>query len=144
MTDAERRLWQGLRGRQMDGFKFRRQVPLGPYIVDFVCLEARLVIEVDGGQHLDSAEDKIRDAWLASEGFQVMRFWNDEVLKKSKDVLERVWDTLHPHPNPPPGGGSEQVDEAPGGISPSPWRGEGRDGGEASAAGPQQHNDYDR
>jgi very-short-patch-repair endonuclease len=142
MTDAERKLWQGLRGRQMDGFKFRRQLPLGPYIVDFVCLEARLVIEVDGGQHLGSAEDKIREAWLASEGFRVLRFWNDEVLKTPKDVLERVWDALHPHPAPAPS--REQVDKSLRGLSPSPSRGEGRDGGEASTAGPRQYNDHDR
>ncbi len=79
MTDAEKRLWRELRLRQFDAHKFRRQFPLGPYIVDFVCLDARLVIEVDGGQHLDSPEDRRRDAWLATQGFRVLRFWNTTV-----------------------------------------------------------------
>jgi len=90
MTEAERRLWRGLRMRQMAGFKFRRQVPLGPYIVDFVCLEARLVIEVDGGQHAGSEHDRVRDAWLEAQGFRMLRFWNSEVLGQTHDVLERI------------------------------------------------------
>ncbi len=124
-TDAERRLWQGLRGRQMDGFKFRRQMPLGPYIVDFVCLEARLVIEVDGGQHQGSQKDQARDAWLTAEGYRVLRFWDHEVLGRTTELLERIWDALHPHPGLPPSRGKERIGGRPGGCGPSPSRGEG-------------------
>lgn len=78
MTDAERKLWRGLRLRQMHGHKFRRQFPLGCYIVDFVCLEARLIIEVDGGQHADEEYgDAKRDAWLTEQNFRVLRYWNN-------------------------------------------------------------------
>ncbi len=71
MTDAEARLWIRLRGQQMDGHRFRRQVPIGPYVVDFVCLKARLLIEVDGGQHAEAVEgDQLRTAWLESRGFR--------------------------------------------------------------------------
>ncbi|MBL8513144.1 MAG: endonuclease domain-containing protein, partial [Betaproteobacteria bacterium] len=79
-TDAERHLWQQLRGKQVEGFRFRRQRPIGTYIADFVCLEARLIIELDGGQHAEqTAYDAARDAFLCSEGFQVIRFWNGDV-----------------------------------------------------------------
>ena len=133
MTDAERRLWQGLRGRQLYGYKFRRQIPIGPYIVDFACLEARLVIEVDGGQHLGSAEDRARDAWLMSEGYGVLRFWNHEILEKNTDVLERIWMLLQ---QASPGSrGSRVRSDVPTKSPPSPSRGEGRGGGEAGTAG---------
>ncbi len=81
LTDTERLLWQLLRAGRFAGSKFKRQQPLGGYIVDFFCFESRLIIELDGGQHADQEEaDKIRDQWLKSQGFQVLRFWNNEVL----------------------------------------------------------------
>ena len=86
-TDAEAKLWRHLRSRQLAGCKFVRQEPIGPYICDFVCRERRLVIEVDGSQHADSAADKTRDAWLASRRYQVLRFWNNDVLTNIDGVL---------------------------------------------------------
>jgi very-short-patch-repair endonuclease len=95
MTDAEQRLWMGLRGVQLDGHRFRRQVPIGPYIVDFTCLKAHLVIEVDGGQHANATEqDDRRTAWLASQGFRVLRFWDNDVLLQTDSVLETVRNAL--------------------------------------------------
>ena len=91
MTDAERKLWSRLRHRQRHGHEFRRQVPIGPYIADFACLAARLVVEVDGGQHVDeSAYDERRAEWLESRGYRVYRFWNGDVLSRTDDVLEVV------------------------------------------------------
>jgi very-short-patch-repair endonuclease len=87
MTDAERKLWFALRDRRFAGFKFRRQVPIDRFIADFVCFEARLVIEVDGGQHAGSLQDRWRDRWLAANGFVVLRFWNNEVLLNLEGVL---------------------------------------------------------
>jgi very-short-patch-repair endonuclease len=78
-TWAENRLWQVLRAKQLGGFKFRRQVPLDGYILDFVCLEARLIVEVDGHQHAESERDARRDAWFRAQGFRVLRVWNGEV-----------------------------------------------------------------
>ena len=86
-TDAERKLWYLLRDRRFDGIKFRRQVPFGPYIIDFVCFDRRLVVEVDGGQHAESQVDKVRDAYLQAEGFRVVRYWNTDVLKNREGVL---------------------------------------------------------
>lgn len=81
-TEAERALWRHLRLRQLDEHKFRRQQPVGSYIVDFICIEKRLVVELDGGQHSEQvASDAERTAWLEGEGFRVLRFWNHEVLK---------------------------------------------------------------
>ena len=80
MTEAERKLWFALRDRRFAGFKFRRQVPIDRFIADFVCFEARLVIEVDGSQHAGSMQDRWRDRWFAANGFRVLRFWNNEVL----------------------------------------------------------------
>lgn len=82
-TDAEARLWLRLRNRRLCGLKFRRQAPLGPYIADFVCASAQLIVELDGGQHLDSFRDLARDRWLLEQGWTVLRFWNDEVLLKT-------------------------------------------------------------
>jgi very-short-patch-repair endonuclease len=94
-TDAERMLWKHLRLRQFAGYKFRRQQSLGNYIVDFVCLEKRLVIEVDGGQHYtQAAYDEQRSAWLESQGFRVLRFWDDEVMKDIESVKEVIWRAL--------------------------------------------------
>jgi len=88
LTEAERLLWSYLRNRQL-GVKFRRQEPIGRYIVDFVCFEKRLVVEVDGGQHGGSYDDE-RDRWLNMQGFRVLRFWNNEVLKNIEGVLEVI------------------------------------------------------
>ncbi len=105
MTDAERALWNKLRGNQMGLHKFRRQHPYGDFILDFVCLDAMLVIEVDGGQHNESVKDVRRDQVLNDAGFCVMRFWNNQVLCELDAVLESIWNALktktHPHPNPP-------------------------------------------
>ncbi len=104
MTDAERALWQQLRGRQIKGYKFRRQHPFGDFILDFVCLEAKLVIEVDGGQHNDALKDLVRDRAFTQAGFRVMRFWNNQVLNELESVVDAIWLALeepHPHPGPP-------------------------------------------
>lgn len=90
-TDAERHLWQNLRGRRLAGFKFRRQYPIAGHIADFACIEARLVIELDGGQHLErSAEDAARTRRIESNGYRVLRFWNDDVLERAVDVLDEI------------------------------------------------------
>jgi len=89
-TDTEFLLWQLLRSRNLAGFKFRRQVPLGPWIVDFVAFEQRLIVEADGGQHSDCAKDSERDADLQARGFHVLRFWNNEILQNEEGVLQRI------------------------------------------------------
>jgi very-short-patch-repair endonuclease len=91
-TNAERALWKRLRYRQLAGLKFRRQVPLGPYIADFLCLEIRLVVEVDGSQHAeDSADDDTRRTeWLGKRGFRVLRFWNSDILLRPASVMEAI------------------------------------------------------
>ncbi len=89
MTAAERLLWRKLRQQSL-GCALRRQAPLGPYIVDFVCFERKLVLEVDGGQPLESVGDKFRDPWLEAEGFRVLRFWNPEVLNDVEAVLAAI------------------------------------------------------
>jgi very-short-patch-repair endonuclease len=93
MTDAERRLWRYLRRHFLD-VHFRRQVPIGPYIVDFACLRRMLVVEIDGGQHMGSPEDEVRDRWLGSRGYRVLRFWNHEVLKNTEGVLTVIASAL--------------------------------------------------
>ena len=97
MTDAERRLWYRLRAHRFDGYKFKRQVPIGPYIVDFACVGRKLVIEVDGGQHADNQSDEVRDRYLGSEGFRVLRFWNNDVLRNTSGVLETILSALEGH-----------------------------------------------
>jgi len=95
MTDAETLMWQQLRGRRFQGFKFRRQRTLGPHILDFVCLEAGLVIEIDGGQHAEQqAYDQARTALIESHQLTVIRFWNHEVMNDTSAVLENIWQTL--------------------------------------------------
>ena len=94
MTHAERKLWFALRDRRFAGFKFRRQVPVGRFIADFVCFEARLVIEVDGGQHADSVQDQFRDRWFKANRFRVLRFWNNEVLKNLEGVMTVLAEAL--------------------------------------------------
>lgn len=115
-TDAEKRLWLYLRGGLLGGWRFRRQHPLPPYILDFACLELCVAIEVDGGQHAGSDYDQSRDAFLRERGWRVLRFWNNEVLANSEGVAASVLEALGgprvqesiPHPDPPPlGGGGE-------------------------------------
>ncbi|OHE79797.1 MAG: DNA (cytosine-5-)-methyltransferase [Lysobacterales bacterium GWF1_69_6] len=101
MTEAERRLWYHLRAHRFAGHKFRRQVPLGPYVVDFVHFGARLVVEADGGQHNGSPGDGDRDAWLRRQGFLVLRFWNHEILQNTQLVLGVIWHALGDGPSPP-------------------------------------------
>ncbi|MDD5295399.1 MAG: endonuclease domain-containing protein [Rhodocyclaceae bacterium] len=105
MTDAERVLWHAINRNQIEGCKFRRQHPFLDYVLDFVCLERRLVVEVDGGQHMESIADAQRDERLKKAGFRVLRFWNNDVLANRASVQEMIRDALlaepHPHPNPP-------------------------------------------
>ena len=111
MTDAEVCLWRRLRGRQIAGCKFRRQHPFMDYVLDFVCLEKRLVVEVDGGQHFECEQDRLRDKHLQAAGFRVLRFWNNQVLQEIDGVVEAIWAVLQdesshplipspPHPSP--------------------------------------------
>lgn len=104
-TDVERLLWRHLRARRFAGYKFKRQQPIGPYIADFVCFNAKLVVELDGGQHAERTdEDARRDAWLRSQGFDVLRFWNTEVIEEPEAVLslilEKLSGALQGHPSP--------------------------------------------
>ena len=117
MTDAEIRLWQRLRSRQLAGCKFRRQHPYMDFVLDFVCLERSLIVEVDGGQHLDNERDRERDRRLQEAGFEVLRFWNNQVLQETDAVVEAIWIALqnkttlpHPHPNPPLEGEGDSAD----------------------------------
>ena len=104
-TDAEHRLWQILRAKRFAGYKFKRQVPIDPYIVDFVCLRQRLIVEADGGQHSDQA-DAERDAYLTAQGFRLLRFWNNDILGNEEGVTTRILDALAaPLPNPSPAEG---------------------------------------
>ncbi|MEN5115977.1 DUF559 domain-containing protein [Luteimonas sp. TWI662] len=89
MTGAELVLWRHLRAHRFDGQKVRRQQPIGPYVVDFVHFGARPIIEADGGQHVESPKDAVRDAWLNEQGFQVLRFWNDDILKRPSRCSKR-------------------------------------------------------
>ena len=101
-TDAESRLWTRLRRKQIDGHRFRRQVPLGPYVADFVCLEARLIIEVDGGQHDERAAlDAQRTAWLEANRFRVLRFWNNDVMQNIDGAVEAIRAALRSPPTLP-------------------------------------------
>ncbi|MGB5541451.1 MAG: endonuclease domain-containing protein [Gammaproteobacteria bacterium] len=106
-TEAERELWKYLRAHRMAGYKFRRQYAIGSYIVDFAGVEARLVIEADGGQHLEQeGEDRTRTEYLESLGYRVLRFWNDEILVDTQTVLETIHTCLNDtsSPQPSPGG----------------------------------------
>jgi very-short-patch-repair endonuclease len=90
-TDAENLLWRHLRRKHVEGFRFRRQHPIGRYIVDFVCLEKRLILEIDGGQHaIEKVKDEERSKWLIAEGYSILRFWNNDVLTNLEGVLETI------------------------------------------------------
>ena len=105
MTDAERMLWRHLRNRELTGIKFRRQYPICRYVVDFVCLEAGLVIELDGGQHAASLADAPRTLTLEQQGYLVLRFWNNDVLTQTDAVLAVIFDAVSarlPSPQPSP------------------------------------------
>ena len=102
-TDTERLLWKHLRAKQFEGLKFKRQQPVGKYIVDFICFEKKVIIELDGGQHLQPSEkqkDRERDAWLEAQGYRVLRFWDNEVMMNTRGVLEMIRKTLSGTPSP--------------------------------------------
>jgi very-short-patch-repair endonuclease len=99
-TDAEARLWMDLRAGRLQGLKWKRQVPMGPYILDFVCFAEKLIVEVDGGQHNESVSDQQRDAWLRAQGFAVCRYWNNKVLGNLDGVLADI--LHHATPSLPP------------------------------------------
>ena len=103
MTEAEKQIWQILRARQMEGHKFRRQVPIGRYIADFVCHDARLIVEIDGGQHDSSSYCEIpRTEFLQNEGYRILRFWNDEIRENLGGVHHTIVDALATSPPPKP------------------------------------------
>jgi len=114
VTDAERKLWRGLRALPMEDSHFRRQAPIGPYFADFACHTKRLVIELDGGQHaeeLHTKRDAARDAYMQAHGYRVLRFWNNDVMQNLNGVLEKIFEALSmplpptPNPSPPLRGG---------------------------------------
>ena len=102
MTDAELLLWRHLRAHRLDGQKFRRQQPMGPYIVDFVHFGARLIVEADGGQHDGREQDAVRDRWLEQQGFRIMRFWNNDILQNPEAVLSSILAALESSASPLP------------------------------------------
>ena len=143
MTDVERLLWLRLRDRQIKGYKFRRQHPFREYVLDFACLEAKVVIELDGSQHFDAqSHDVARTSKLEAAGFQVLRFWNNEVLSNIDGVLEIIWRALPEEIRTPPSqpsplqGEGENAFQAATNVAqlevatPSPSQGEGWDGGD--------------
>jgi very-short-patch-repair endonuclease len=154
-TDAELRLWRLLRDRRLSGFKFRRQVPVGPYIVDFLCVASKLIVEVDGSQHAENIRDEGRDAYLLREGWRVLRFWNHEVTQNREGVLG----TILPHaaslrertlirpasPTAFSSGESGRYDDvpnapaAPGACTPFPLGGPARGEGRARSLQPHHH-----
>jgi very-short-patch-repair endonuclease len=117
-TDAEIALWRLLRSRRLASMKFRRQVPIGPWIVDFVSFEQRLIVEADGSQHAESEDDKRRDYDLSERGFRVLRFWNNDILMRPQSVMEMIVDVIVRSPPP--------VCAPSGAHPPSPTRGEGK------------------
>ena len=105
-TEAEAKLWSMLRGQRLGGLKFKRQEQLGDYIVDFVCFGSPLIVEADGSQHAESASDAVRDSWLEGQGFRVLRFWNNDILKNPEGVARVILDAAQaPLPNPSPARG---------------------------------------
>jgi very-short-patch-repair endonuclease len=146
LTDAERVLWRELRQRQLGG-RFRRQFPIPPYVVDFACIKARLIIEADGGQHNRPGEHEHRDARLQARGWRILRFWTNDILGNRDGVLQTIAEALkvHPHPDPPPQAGEGVPHSSPTSAQspmplaafpissstkpPPPHAGEGRGGG---------------
>jgi very-short-patch-repair endonuclease len=126
-TDAEHRLWNMIRGRRVQGAKFVRQYPIGPYVADFVCRERMLVVEADGGQHADSATDEIRTSFLNARGYDVLRLWNNEILENPEGCWQALTTVLLGNPSP-------DWRFAPATLSP-----EGRGG----AVAPSEHNPKD-
>jgi very-short-patch-repair endonuclease len=121
-TDYERILWNLLRNRRFAEFTFRRQVAIGPYVADFFCFEARLVIELDGSQHAESVGDQLRDRWFYEDDFRVLRIWNSDLIRNKAGVLDTIWFALHPSPAslreaPSPAGGEGIPTEAFGPVS---------------------------
>jgi very-short-patch-repair endonuclease len=116
-TDAERKLWARLRSRELCGFRFRRQYPIGPFITDFCCFEQRLVVELDGGQHAEQTEaDQRRADLLTRHGYRVFRFWDNEVMQNIDGVLQRIAEALsnstgnlEPSPVPSPTGRGSRI-----------------------------------
>ncbi|MCP1559485.1 UNVERIFIED_ORG: very-short-patch-repair endonuclease [Methylobacterium sp. SuP10 SLI 274] len=108
-TEAERRLWLRLRDRRLAGFKFVRQESIGSDVADVCCREARLIVELDGSQHADSAYDAARDAWLIERGYRVLRFWNAEVMSNTLGVLDTILAALPPSPRTRGGGRDDLV-----------------------------------
>ena len=105
-TPAEHRLWQILRAKRLAGYKFRRQLPIDHYIVDFACLSERLIVEADGGQHNGNQSDLRRDSYLQAQGLRILRFWNDDILNNEDGVTTRILEALQsPLPNPSPAKG---------------------------------------
>lgn len=112
-TDAEQRLWYHLRAHRFQGLKFKRQKPIGRYIVDFICIEHRLIVELDGGQHSTQIDyDQQRDQWLRQQGYIVIRFWNNDVIQRLDEVLEQIRLTVDSPSLPSP-------------LTPLPFTGEG-------------------
>ena len=108
-TPAEHRLWQILRAKRFDGYKVKRQLPIDHYIADFLCPAARLIVEVDGGQHADNSRDAHRDVYLRAQGFRILRFWNNDLLDNEEGVLTAIMNALEsPLPNPSPARGEGQ------------------------------------
>ena len=100
-TDTENHLWYHLRAKRFEGLKFRRQEPIGKYIVDFVCYEKRVIIECDGSQHLaQEKKDQKRDQWFQGQGYRVLRFWDNDVLQNTSGVLEKVYQICKESPSP--------------------------------------------
>lgn len=93
-TETERTLWKLLRNRRFADHKFRRQVPVGRYIVDFICYEAKLIVELDGSQHAENTKDVVRDNWLKGQGFEMLRIWNNELTNSKDSVLEAIWNAV--------------------------------------------------
>jgi very-short-patch-repair endonuclease len=109
-TDAELKIWQILRAGRLMGYKFKRQVPIADFIVDFVCFEQKIIVEIDGGQHAQNSEDVLRDAKLIKMGFRVLRFWNNDVMNNLDGVLTVILERLQtasPLPSPLPQGARE-------------------------------------
>lgn len=102
-TDVERIVWRELRSRRFEGYKFRRQFPIDPCIVDFCCLRRRLIIELDGGQHAEhEKQDRARTEFLEKQGYRVLRFWNTDVLTKKEAIMDIILNALVPSPQPSP------------------------------------------